>query len=348
MGLRGEAAIVGYVELPPERMNKASLAPFAIEQWAELSAAALEDAGLPVMSSTASWRHTWRSRRSSYRPRSPNTSEWGRDSPSTWTSGAPARRPWSGGRPRRSNSASATRSCVRCPPIHHPVIGEEAPASGRRRRSPRPRPGQRPEPGQRLVRADELGDAGRRRPEHAVAQGSDAGETADPNRGDPREGVGHGATERLGAVGDLPEAEVRREDAGSRAGDHHAADARLDREPPTERVEVAEHGRVEQVAGRVGEADDEHPGRRAVVASHDLGVHLAAHGEQVGPDPVAGRFGGHPPIMAATDRGDGERPRRGRAPAPGAEGQSPVAPSMRSRSRSAWPLCRAYSSIMWR
>ena len=40
MGLRGEAAIVGYVELPPERLNKASLAPFAIEQWAELSAAA--------------------------------------------------------------------------------------------------------------------------------------------------------------------------------------------------------------------------------------------------------------------------------------------------------------------
>ena len=24
MGLRGEAAIVGYVELPPERMNKAA------------------------------------------------------------------------------------------------------------------------------------------------------------------------------------------------------------------------------------------------------------------------------------------------------------------------------------
>ncbi len=47
MGLRGEAAIVGYVELPPERMNKATPAPFAIEQWAELGAAALADAGLP-------------------------------------------------------------------------------------------------------------------------------------------------------------------------------------------------------------------------------------------------------------------------------------------------------------
>src|SRR6202453_1498865 len=47
MGLRGEAAIVGYVELPPERLNKASPAPFVIEQWAELAAAALADAGLP-------------------------------------------------------------------------------------------------------------------------------------------------------------------------------------------------------------------------------------------------------------------------------------------------------------
>ena len=48
MGLRGEAAIVGYVELPPERLNKASPAPFVLEQWAELAAAALEDAGLPA------------------------------------------------------------------------------------------------------------------------------------------------------------------------------------------------------------------------------------------------------------------------------------------------------------
>ncbi|BBY82769.1 thiolase family protein [Mycolicibacterium pulveris] len=46
MGLRGEAAIVGYVEWAPERMNKAGPAPFTIEQWAELSAAALADAGL--------------------------------------------------------------------------------------------------------------------------------------------------------------------------------------------------------------------------------------------------------------------------------------------------------------
>src|SRR3546814_18239586 len=47
MGLRGEAAIVGYVELPPERLNKATPAPFTLEQWAELGAAALADAGLP-------------------------------------------------------------------------------------------------------------------------------------------------------------------------------------------------------------------------------------------------------------------------------------------------------------
>ncbi|MCK0176021.1 thiolase family protein [Mycolicibacterium sp. F2034L] len=50
MGLRGEAAIVGYVELPPERMNKATPAPFTLEQWAELSAAALADAGLSAES----------------------------------------------------------------------------------------------------------------------------------------------------------------------------------------------------------------------------------------------------------------------------------------------------------
>jgi len=46
MGLRGDAAIVGYVELPPERLNKAAPAPFILEQWADLAAAALEDARL--------------------------------------------------------------------------------------------------------------------------------------------------------------------------------------------------------------------------------------------------------------------------------------------------------------
>jgi acetyl-CoA acetyltransferase len=50
MGLRGEAAIVGYVELPPERMHTAAPAPFTLEQWAELSAAALDDAGIAAES----------------------------------------------------------------------------------------------------------------------------------------------------------------------------------------------------------------------------------------------------------------------------------------------------------
>ena len=49
-GLQGEAAIVGYVELPPERMSTASPAPFTLEQWALLAAAALDDAGLPAES----------------------------------------------------------------------------------------------------------------------------------------------------------------------------------------------------------------------------------------------------------------------------------------------------------
>lgn len=45
-GLQGDAAIVGYVELPPERLSKASPAPFTLEQWALLAEAALADAGL--------------------------------------------------------------------------------------------------------------------------------------------------------------------------------------------------------------------------------------------------------------------------------------------------------------
>lgn len=56
MGLRGEAAIVGYVELPPERMNKAAAsgrpAPFTLEQWtAPTMWRAASDAGT-VTSST--------------------------------------------------------------------------------------------------------------------------------------------------------------------------------------------------------------------------------------------------------------------------------------------------------
>ncbi|HLR99978.1 thiolase family protein [Mycolicibacillus parakoreensis] len=48
MGLKGEAAIVGYVEWAPERLSKARPAPFTLEQWAELGAAAMDDAGLPA------------------------------------------------------------------------------------------------------------------------------------------------------------------------------------------------------------------------------------------------------------------------------------------------------------
>jgi acetyl-CoA acetyltransferase len=45
MGLRGEAAVLGIVELPPER--KSTRPPrFAIEQWASLAAAAIEDSGV--------------------------------------------------------------------------------------------------------------------------------------------------------------------------------------------------------------------------------------------------------------------------------------------------------------
>ena len=44
-GLRGEAAIVGFVELPPERKpTRPSM--FTIEQYARLAKAALDDAGL--------------------------------------------------------------------------------------------------------------------------------------------------------------------------------------------------------------------------------------------------------------------------------------------------------------
>lgn len=44
-GLRGEAAIVGYVELPPTR-KPTRPQRFSIEQWAQLAAAGLADAGL--------------------------------------------------------------------------------------------------------------------------------------------------------------------------------------------------------------------------------------------------------------------------------------------------------------
>ena len=45
MGLRGEAAIVGFTDLPPSRTPTEPLT-FTLEQWATLSAAALADAGI--------------------------------------------------------------------------------------------------------------------------------------------------------------------------------------------------------------------------------------------------------------------------------------------------------------
>src|ERR1700722_8980428 len=47
MGLRGEAAILGFAECKPERRPSGE-AQFTIEQWALLSKQALEDAGIPV------------------------------------------------------------------------------------------------------------------------------------------------------------------------------------------------------------------------------------------------------------------------------------------------------------
>ncbi len=47
MGLRGEAAIVGFVELPATR-RPTGPPEFTLEQWARLAAAVCEDAGLPA------------------------------------------------------------------------------------------------------------------------------------------------------------------------------------------------------------------------------------------------------------------------------------------------------------
>ena len=49
MGLKGEAAIVGYVEWKPER-RRARPPEFTIEQWAHLTKGALDDAGVSVES----------------------------------------------------------------------------------------------------------------------------------------------------------------------------------------------------------------------------------------------------------------------------------------------------------
>ncbi len=51
MGLRGEAAIVGYVELKPEK-KPAGQPLSSIEQWADLARRALADAGIELRDST--------------------------------------------------------------------------------------------------------------------------------------------------------------------------------------------------------------------------------------------------------------------------------------------------------
>ncbi|MCV7094267.1 thiolase family protein [Mycobacterium kubicae] len=48
MGLAGQAGIVGFTEWSPERLSQASPANFTLEQWAELAAEAMDDAGLPA------------------------------------------------------------------------------------------------------------------------------------------------------------------------------------------------------------------------------------------------------------------------------------------------------------
>lgn len=65
MGLRGEAAIVGYVELPPERMTKASPAPSSSSNGPNSAPPRSPMRDCPSRLSTASWRHIWPSRRSS-------------------------------------------------------------------------------------------------------------------------------------------------------------------------------------------------------------------------------------------------------------------------------------------
>jgi len=47
MGLRGEAAIVGFTELPASKRPTGPLES-TLEQWARLAAATLADAGLPA------------------------------------------------------------------------------------------------------------------------------------------------------------------------------------------------------------------------------------------------------------------------------------------------------------
>ena len=117
MGLRGEAAIVGYVELPPERLNKAGPAPFTLEQWAELAAGALADAGLPptvdgiVTSHSQETQMFVPSTVAEYLGIDANFAE-------LVDLGGASAAGWCGAPPLRSSSACATPCSARCPPRH--------------------------------------------------------------------------------------------------------------------------------------------------------------------------------------------------------------------------------------
>ena len=134
MGLRGEAAIVGYVELPPERMNKA--APGARSRSSSgpsFGRRAGRRRAARRNRSTGSSPRTWGSRRSSCRRRWPNTWASTPISPNSSTSAARAPPGWCGAPPPPSSSGSAMSVLCALPAryITHDV-GEEAQAVGRR------------------------------------------------------------------------------------------------------------------------------------------------------------------------------------------------------------------------
>jgi len=113
-GLRGEAAIVGVAECKPAR-QPASPPRFQVEQWAELSRLALEDAGLSpervwTASSPAKSPKSAFSRRLPY----PSILACRSTSQNMWTSAAPPRPRWSGARLRQSSSELARSSYADC------------------------------------------------------------------------------------------------------------------------------------------------------------------------------------------------------------------------------------------
>ncbi len=121
MGLRGEAAIVGYVELPPERLNKASPAPFVHRAMGGTLRRRTRRCG-------AAWRGRQRHRgvppgrvgdlrplHDRRIPRRGSTIRRARGSRGRQRRGHGV----AGGR-GRSNSASATRCCAHCRPATSP------------------------------------------------------------------------------------------------------------------------------------------------------------------------------------------------------------------------------------